>query len=64
LSNLQLSRLTYLPWQMSAVLRLTAQIASAELLPSEQLGAGGSDSVRQGMPDDYANERFVRPGAD
>jgi hemolysin activation/secretion protein len=44
--NLQITRLTYLPWQMSSVIRLDGQIASAELLPSEQLGAGGYDSVR------------------
>jgi hemolysin activation/secretion protein len=44
--NLQITRLTALPWQMSAFLRIDGQIASTELLPSEQLGAGGNDSVR------------------
>jgi len=44
--NLQITRVTYLPWQMTSVARLEGQIASAELLPSEQLGAGGTDSVR------------------
>jgi hemolysin activation/secretion protein len=44
--NLQLTRVTYLPWEMSLVLRVDAQLASTELLPSEQIGAGGPDSVR------------------
>jgi hemolysin activation/secretion protein len=44
--NVQLTRVTALPWKASAVLRLTGQFASTELLPSEQLGAGGLDSVR------------------
>lgn len=45
--HLQITRVTKLPWWgMSSLIRLQAQIASAELLPSEQLGAGGSDSVR------------------
>jgi len=44
--NLQVTRVTYLPWQMSSVIRLDAQLASGELLASEQLGAGGVDSVR------------------
>ena len=44
--NLQITRVTYLPWQMSSVIRLDAQLASGELLASEQLGAGGTDSVR------------------
>jgi hemolysin activation/secretion protein len=43
---LQITRITTLPWQTSAVLRLTGQLASTELLPSEQLGAGGPGSVR------------------
>jgi len=44
--NLQVTRVTDLPWDMSWVVRGTAQIAGGELLPSEQLGAGGVDSVR------------------
>ena len=44
--NLELTRVTYLPWEMSSMIRLDGQLASAELLPSEQLGAGGRDSVR------------------
>ncbi|HTW34427.1 MAG TPA: ShlB/FhaC/HecB family hemolysin secretion/activation protein [Rhizomicrobium sp.] len=44
--NLQVTRLTKLPWNMSAMLRLNGQWASTELLPSEQLGAGGDGSVR------------------
>jgi hemolysin activation/secretion protein len=43
---LQITRVTSLPWQTSAVLKLNGQIASTELLPSEQMGAGGPDSVR------------------
>ena len=43
---LEITRVTPLPWQMSNVVKLTGQIASAELLPSEQLGAGGDGSVR------------------
>jgi hemolysin activation/secretion protein len=44
--NLQVTRVTYLPWQLSSVIRLDGQIAGSELLPSEQLGAGGTGSVR------------------
>ncbi|HEY8949281.1 MAG TPA: ShlB/FhaC/HecB family hemolysin secretion/activation protein [Rhizomicrobium sp.] len=44
--NLQITRVTDLPWEMSWLVRGTAQIAGSELLPSEQLGAGGVDSVR------------------
>lgn len=44
--SLQVTRITALPAQMTAILRLTGQLASTELLPSEQLGAGGPDSVR------------------
>ena len=43
---LQVTRLTMLPWRMSAMLHLTGQIANSELLASEQLGAGGDGSVR------------------
>ena len=44
--NLQITRETYLPYQFSSVIRLDGQLASDELLASEQLGAGGTDSVR------------------
>lgn len=44
--NLQATRVTYLPRQFSSVIRLDAQIAGSELLPSEQIGAGGTGSVR------------------
>ena len=44
--NLQITRVTKLPWNMSSLVRLQGQIASTELLPSEQIGAGGSESVR------------------
>jgi hemolysin activation/secretion protein len=44
--NVQVTRLTQLPWDMSTMLRLNGQWASTELLPSEQLGAGGDGSVR------------------
>ncbi len=44
--NLQLTRITYLPGEITSVIRLNAQLSNAELLPSEQLGAGGTDSVR------------------
>ncbi|MEI9992029.1 MAG: ShlB/FhaC/HecB family hemolysin secretion/activation protein [Rhizomicrobium sp.] len=44
--NIEITRVTYLPYQFSSVVRVEGQIADAELLPSEQLGAGGNDSVR------------------
>ena len=44
--NIEVMRVTSLPWDASIVLRGKAQMATHELLPSEQLGAGGSDSVR------------------
>ena len=44
--NLKITRLTRLPWDMTSMIRFDGQLASAELLPSEQLGAGGSSSVR------------------
>jgi hemolysin activation/secretion protein len=39
-------RLTKLPWDWSLVLRGTLQTSNANLVPSEQLGFGGYDSVR------------------
>jgi hemolysin activation/secretion protein len=39
-------RVTRLPYDASWVMRVTAQTADRNLLPSEQLGAGGYDSVR------------------
>ncbi len=44
--NLLVTRVTNLPWDASWVVRASGQIAGGELLPSEQLGAGGVDSVR------------------
>lgn len=44
--NLSITRLTQLPWDASWIVHAVAQVASSELLPSEQLGAGGVDSVR------------------
>lgn len=44
--HLTLTRLTRLPYGFSNLIRLEGQIASTELLPSEQLGAGGVGSVR------------------
>lgn len=43
----QITRMTDLPWLgLSWVVRASGQISDVELLPSEQLGAGGIDSVR------------------
>jgi hemolysin activation/secretion protein len=44
--TLALGRLTRLPGDWTLQLRATLQWASANLAPSEQLGFGGSDSVR------------------
>ncbi len=44
--NLQLTRLFTLPGDMRGIVRLDGQLASGELLPSEQLGLGGIGSVR------------------
>jgi hemolysin activation/secretion protein len=44
--NLQVTRLTYVPGKFTVFARAEGQIASSELLPSEQLGAGGVDTVR------------------
>lgn len=44
--HLTVTRVTQLPWEFSSVIRAEGQIASTELLPSEQLGGGGADSVR------------------
>lgn len=44
--NLQVTRLFALPAAMRAIIRLGGQLASSELLPSEQLGLGGTGSVR------------------
>ncbi|MDB5739928.1 MAG: peptide transporter [Alphaproteobacteria bacterium] len=44
--NVQITRVTPLPHDLSWIVRLSGQLASTELLPSEQLGAGGTDSVR------------------
>ncbi|HUK58782.1 MAG TPA: ShlB/FhaC/HecB family hemolysin secretion/activation protein [Stellaceae bacterium] len=44
--NLTLTRVTKLPYNASWVMRVTGQTSDHNLLPSEQLGAGGFDSVR------------------
>ncbi|HWD28582.1 MAG TPA: ShlB/FhaC/HecB family hemolysin secretion/activation protein [Rhizomicrobium sp.] len=44
--NLRLTRLLFLPLHFSLMTRLDGQLASTELLPGEQIGAGGIDSVR------------------
>jgi len=44
--NFNLTRTTNLPLNLSWVMRFTGQISDSNLLPSEQLGAGGVDSVR------------------
>jgi hemolysin activation/secretion protein len=44
--RLTLERLTRLPWNMSLVARAGAQAASGNLIPSEQLGVGGYNTVR------------------
>jgi hemolysin activation/secretion protein len=44
--RLELSRVNALAYGFTAYVHAEAQIASTELLPSEQLGAGGPDSVR------------------
>ncbi len=44
--NIEMTRATPLFWSMSAVTRLMAQVSSGNLLPSEELGAGGETSVR------------------
>jgi len=44
--NINLTHATNLPLKMSWVTRFTGQISDSNLLPSEQLGAGGVYSVR------------------
>jgi hemolysin activation/secretion protein len=41
-----LTRVTFLPWGVSWTARMIGQLANRNLLYSEQLGAGGMDSVR------------------
>ena len=43
---LNIVQMTRLPYDASWVMRLTGQVATTNLLPSEQLGAGGHDTVR------------------
>jgi len=45
-NTIMLERLTKLPWDWSLVLRGTVQSSNANLVPSEQLGLGGYDTVR------------------
>jgi hemolysin activation/secretion protein len=44
--HLALTRTTRLPYDMSWIARFIGQTSDRDLLPSEQLGAGGDDSVR------------------
>jgi hemolysin activation/secretion protein len=44
--NITVTRTTPLFWSTSAVTRLTGQLSNGNLLPSEELGAGGENSVR------------------
>jgi hemolysin activation/secretion protein len=44
--TLNIVQTTRLPYDAAWVMRLTGQVATTNLLPSEQLGAGGHDSVR------------------
>lgn len=44
--TLSLTQTTRLPWDTAWVLKLEGQMADHNLLPSEELGAGGHDSVR------------------
>jgi hemolysin activation/secretion protein len=43
---LNIVQMTKLPYDASWVMRLSGQVATTNLLPSEQLGAGGHDTVR------------------
>jgi hemolysin activation/secretion protein len=45
-STLQLQRLTKLPWDWSLFLRGIVQTSNSNLIPSEQLGFGGYDTIR------------------
>jgi hemolysin activation/secretion protein len=44
--RINIVRVTQLPWNTSGIVRLTRQFANRDLLPSEQLGAGGVESIR------------------
>jgi hemolysin activation/secretion protein len=44
--NLSITRVTHLPYDASWIMRVIGQESDHNLLPSEQLGAGGFDSVR------------------
>jgi hemolysin activation/secretion protein len=44
--TLNITQTTRLPYEASWVMRLTGQTSTVNLLPSEQLGAGGHDTVR------------------
>ncbi|HRQ87364.1 MAG TPA: ShlB/FhaC/HecB family hemolysin secretion/activation protein, partial [Bacteroidia bacterium] len=52
--RLHAERLQRLPYDLSAMLRVTGQMSSENLLPSEQLGFGGYSSVR-GYEENEAN---------
>ena len=44
--DITLNRVSRLPWDFSGIVRVQGQLATSNLLPSEQLNAGGLDSVR------------------
>jgi hemolysin activation/secretion protein len=44
--RLSVERVTRLPWDFSLVLRASGQAATGNLIPSEQLGVGGYNTVR------------------
>jgi hemolysin activation/secretion protein len=44
--NVAIDRQTILPWDLTWALRIQAQLSDGNLLPSEQLGAGGAGLVR------------------
>ena len=44
--RLTMERITRLPWELSWIIRGGGQLASGELIPSEQLGVGGYNTVR------------------
>jgi hemolysin activation/secretion protein len=45
-ANINISRLTRLPWDWSLFLKGTFQVSDSNLTPSEQMGFGGYDTIR------------------
>jgi len=45
-NDITATRITRLPWDVTAVTRVQSQLSTTNLLPSEALGLGGLDSVR------------------